>query len=50
MVGLQQIKDTLYNKIGWKLSALQRILLLTGVKKDPVEHRDSSESVMILAK
>ena len=36
MVGLQWKKDTLYSKIRWKLSTLQRILLLTGVKKDPV--------------
>jgi hypothetical protein len=36
MVGLQGKKDTLYSKIQWKLSTVQRILLLTGVKKDPV--------------
>jgi hypothetical protein len=36
MVGVQGKKDTLYSNIRWKLSTVQRILLLTGVKKDPV--------------
>jgi hypothetical protein len=36
MVGLQGKKDAIYSKIRWKLSTLQRILPVTGVKQDPV--------------